>query len=192
MSDQGGLTLRTHGSYLKLQKDKVIAAQLTLRRLIWRYRPIESAAMLKLTLTQRGDGMPFLTSRILVLVALMGAYSTIGYTAEPRAMSPVQAESLLREPIAGVEGKEIIMSRVSFPPHTELPWHWHPGEEFFYVTEGSVTLRQRGQPDELNVEGDAQKITPKVIHTGRTGELGAELVIFRVHTAGEPERYLVD
>ena len=38
----------------------------------------------------------------------------------------------------------------------------------------------------------AQKIAPQVIHTGRTGEQGAELVIFRVHATGEPERYLVD
>ena len=84
------------------------------------------------------------------------------------------------------------MSRVSFPPHTELPWHWHPGEEFFYVIEGSITLKRRGESDVPKVEGDVQKIAPEVIHTGLTGEQGAELVIFRVHAAGEPERYLVD
>ena len=136
--------------------------------------------------------MPFLTTRILVLVALMGACSTIGHTAEPQEAPKVQAENLLRESIAGVEGREIIVSRVSFPPHTELPWHWHPGEEFFYVIEGSVTLKRRGESDVRTGEGDAQKIAPEIIHTGRTGEKGAELVIFRVHASGEPERYLVD
>ena len=136
--------------------------------------------------------MPFSTTRILVLVALMSACPTIGYTAEPGVALPVRAENLLRESIAGVEGKEVIVSRVSFPPHTVLPWHWHPGEEFFYVIEGSVTLRRRGESDVPAVEGDAQKIAPEIIHTGRTGEQGAELVIFRVHAAGEPERYLVD
>ena len=92
----------------------------------------------------------------------------------------------------GVEGKEIIVSRVSFPPHTELPWHWHPGEEFFYVIEGSITLKRRGQDDTPTAQGDAQKIAPEVVHTGQTGEQGAELVIFRVHASGEPERHLVD
>ena len=91
-----------------------------------------------------------------------------------------------------MEGKEIIVSRVSFPPRTELPWHWHPGEEFFYVIEGSVTLKRRGFSDSYTKEGDAQKIAAEVIHTGQTGEQGAELVIFRVHAAGQPERYLVD
>ena len=127
-----------------------------------------------------------------MLSVLVGLYSTIGNTAEPPAAPSVQAENLLRESIAGGEGKEIIVSRVSFPPHTELPWHWHPGEEFFYVIEGSVTLKRQGQPNLPVGQGDAQNIAPQIVHTGRTGEQGAELVIFRVHTAGEPERYLVD
>ena len=91
--------------------------------------------------------MPFFTIRVLALVALLGLHSMAGHASEPGASSSVQAENLLRESIAGVEGKEIIVSRVSFPPHTELPWHWHPGEEFFYVIEGSVTLKRRGEPD---------------------------------------------
>ena len=133
--------------------------------------------------------MPFSIARILVLVVLICLDSASGNATEP---PPLQAENLLRESIAGVEGKEIIVIRVSLPPHTELPWHWHSGEEFFYVIEGSVTLKRRGEPDLLAGTGDAQNIAARVIHTGSTGEEGAELVIFRVHAAGEPERYLVD
>ena len=55
-----------------------------------------------------------------------------------------------------------------------------------------MTLKQRGEADLTAAQGGAQKISPQVIHTGRTGEQGAELVIFRVHATGEPERYLVD
>ena len=136
--------------------------------------------------------MPWSNARILLLTALAGVYPMVGHVKEPSQNVSVQAENLLRESIAGVEGKEIIVSRVSFPPHAELPWHWHPGEEFFYVIEGSVTLKRRGERDLPTAQGDAQKIAPQIIHTGRTGEQGAELVIFRVHAAGEPERYLVD
>ena len=136
--------------------------------------------------------MPRSKVRNRFLLALIGLYSMVGQAAEPSQSASIQAENLLRESIAGVEGKEVIVSRVSFPPHTELPWHWHPGEEFFYVIEGSVTLKRRGEPDLPSTQGDAQKIPPQIIHTGSTGEQGAELVIFRVHAAGEPERYLVD
>ena len=144
------------------------------------------------TLRQEGDSMPRSNTRILLLVALVGVYPMVGRATEPSQNASVQAENLLRESIAGADGKEVIVSRVSFPPHTELPWHWHPGEEFFYVIEGSVTLKRRGEGDLTASQGGAQKIAPQVIHTGRTGEQGAELVIFRVHAAGEPERYLVD
>ena len=136
--------------------------------------------------------MPWSNARILLLVALVGVYPMVGHATEPSQNASVQAGNLLRESIAGADGKEVIVSRVSFPPHTELPWHWHPGEEFFYVIEGSVTLKRRGEPDVTAAQGGAQKIAPQVIHTGRTGEQGAELVIFRVHATGEPERYLVD
>ena len=148
--------------------------------------------MLVRTLTQEGDSMPRSNTRISLLVALVGVCSMVGHATEPSQNVSVQAENLLRESIAGVEGKEVIVSRVSFPPHTELPRHWHPGEEFFYVIEGSVTLKRRGEADVTAAQGGAQKIGPQVIHTGRTGEQGAELVIFRVHATGEPERYLVD
>jgi quercetin dioxygenase-like cupin family protein len=157
-----------------------------------RYRRCGTAAMLALLPRDKSHRMPFFIIRVLAFVALLGLHSMIGHASEPGASSSVQAENLLRESIAGVEGKEIIVSRVSFPPHTELPWHWHPGEEFFYVIEGSVTLKRQGESDVPTVEGDAQKIAPEIVHTGLTGELGAELVIFRVHASGEPERYLVD
>ena len=142
-----------------------------------------------LTFTQKGNSMPFSIARILVLVVLACLYCANGNAAEP---PPVQADNLLRESIAGVEGKEIIVSRVSLPPHTELPWHWHPGEEFFYVIEGSVTLKRRRELYLSAGAGDAQNIAAQVIHNGSTGEQGAELVIFRVDAVGEPERYLVD
>ena len=136
--------------------------------------------------------MPRSNARILLLVALVGMYPLVGHASELSQNASVQAENLLRESIADVEGKEVIVSRVSFPPYTELPWHWHPGEEFLYVIEGSVTLKRRGELDLTATQGGAQKIAPQVIHTGRTGEQGAELVIFRVHAVGESERYLLD
>ena len=129
---------------------------------------------------------------ILLCAVLIAAGSDFASSAGEPAPLAVTADNLLRETIDGIEGKEVIVSRVSFPPQIELPWHWHPGEEFFYVIEGSVTLKRRGQPDVVTVRGDSQKIASGVIHSGESGKEGAELVIFRVHASGEPERYLVD
>jgi quercetin dioxygenase-like cupin family protein len=113
-----------------------------------------------------------------------------GVQAQPERV--MTADVLLRQSVEGVPTKEVIVNEVRIPPHTELPWHWHPGEEIFYVIEGEVTLAQRGKPDLLSRLGEVNVIAPGVIHTGRTGEAGATLVIFRVHDKGQPERVVVD
>ena len=113
-----------------------------------------------------------------------------GAQAQPQQV--MTADVLLRQPVEGVPTKEVIVNQVSIPPHTELPWHWHPGEEIFYVIEGEVTLAQRGEPDLLSRVGEVNIIAPGVIHTGRTGSEGVTLVIFRVHDKGQPERVVVD
>ena len=113
-----------------------------------------------------------------------------GVQAQPELVTT--ADVLLRQSVEGVPTKEVIVNQVTIPPHTELPWHWHPGEEIFYVIEGVVTLAQRGKPDLLNTAGEVNTIAPGVIHTGRTGKKGATLVIFRVHDKGQPERVVVD
>lgn len=134
--------------------------------------------------------------RLLLLLVLAcvwsGALPSFAQAEGESSEPTVVAKNLLREAIEGVADKEVIVSRVSFPPHTELPWHWHPGKEIFYVIEGVVTLKRRDQSDQSVSAGGAQKIAPEVIHTGFTGEEGAELVIFRVHTSGLPERNLAE
>lgn len=101
-------------------------------------------------------------------------------------------ESLLRAELEGTIGTEVIVSRVTVPPNSSLPIHWHPGEEFGYVLSGSVTLWQDGKPDENYVAGEVVKIPMKQIHTAKTQEEGATLLVFRIHEKGKPERILVE
>ena len=73
---------------------------------------------------------------------------------ESAGKSELKLETLLKSVLAGVEGKEVIVSRVTIPPNTSLPKHWHPGEEFGYVLEGSVVLWQDGKEDIVGKKGD--------------------------------------
>ena len=101
-------------------------------------------------------------------------------------------KNLMSAELGGVEGTEVIVSHVTIPPNTSLPKHWHPGEEFAYVLEGSVTLWQKGKRKITGRKGDAMKVPLKQIHTAITGDEGVKLLIFRVHEQGQPERVLVD
>jgi quercetin dioxygenase-like cupin family protein len=98
--------------------------------------------------------------------------------------------TLLSGQLERVEGTEFIVSRVQIPPNMSLPKHWHPGEEFVYVVKGRVTLWQDGKDEMVFTAGDAGKVPLKQIHTAITGEEGADLVVFRLHEKGKPERVL--
>ena len=100
------------------------------------------------------------------------------------------AGTLLRESLIGLADQEVIVNEVDIPPNTELPWHSHPGTEIFYVLSGSIVLMQRNRTDIQSQEGEVRMIPRGVVHSGKTAEEGASLLIVRVHDAGQPERIL--
>jgi quercetin dioxygenase-like cupin family protein len=104
----------------------------------------------------------------------------------------VMLENLLQSQLAGFEGAEVIVSRVTVPPHTALPKHWHPGEEFAYILEGSVVLWQDGKDDVLARTGEVVAVPLKQVHTAVTKDEGATILVFRVHEQGKPERIPVE
>ncbi|MCG8614277.1 MAG: cupin domain-containing protein [Pseudomonadales bacterium] len=103
----------------------------------------------------------------------------------------VKVENMMSAVLEGVPGTEVIVSRVHIPPHSTLPKHWHPGEEFAYILQGKAILVQEGKEDVVTKAGEAIKIPLKQIHSARTESEGAVIVVFRVHSQGEPERVLV-
>jgi quercetin dioxygenase-like cupin family protein len=111
---------------------------------------------------------------------------------EVSAAPELVLETLLSTQLEGVEGTEVIVSRVVMPPNTILPRHWHPGEEFAYVLEGSTILRRDGKPDLTALKGELVKISLKEIHSAATTDQGATILVFRVHEHGKPERILID
>lgn len=138
----------------------------------------------------------FLTAGILLgaLVSFRGTalgHESAGEQASAEAARP-KLETLLKAVLEGVEGTEIVVSRVTIPPSSSLPVHWHPGEEFAYVLEGAATLWQEGEEDVVARAGEVVKVPLKKVHTATTHEEGATILVFRVHAQGQPERVLVD
>jgi quercetin dioxygenase-like cupin family protein len=111
---------------------------------------------------------------------------------ESSAAPELVLETLLSTQLEGVEDTEVIMSRVVVPPNTALPKHWHPGEEFAYILEGSIILRRDGKPDLPVSKGEFAKVSLKEVHFILTNDQSAELLVFRVHKLGSPERILVE
>lgn len=89
-----------------------------------------------------------------------------------------------------IPGREVVISLVEIPPHTTLERHWHPGEEFHYYMEGEVEIAIDGEPSVIGTPGKTGHVPFKKMHTAITKDKGARIVVFRVHTEGEPVRYL--
>ena len=100
--------------------------------------------------------------------------------------------NLLATQLIGPKNTEVVVSRVTVPPYTKLPKHWHPGEEFAYILEGSLTLWQEGKADEVYKKGDVGVVPYKQNHTIMTQDEGVTVLVFRVHELGQPERILTE
>ena len=82
---------------------------------------------------------------------------------------------------------EITIQRIVIPPHTKLPWHYHPVLISGYVMSGALTIETRGESRRLTVwAGQAFPELMNVAHRGVTGDVPAELLVFYAGTQGAP------
>jgi len=115
---------------------------------------------------------------------------TAHHPSEPvETMKPPPGSNLVkRAPITISDDLEVIISDVVIPAGATVPRHFHPGEEFVYVIEGSAVHVEEGKPDQILRAGDAYVIPPQAEHAPRGGPNGARAIVFRVHKDGLPER----
>ena len=104
----------------------------------------------------------------------------------------MKLENLLHTALAEefTPGREIVVSYVELPPNTTMESHWHPGEEFHYYMEGDIEVRIDGGETIRGTPGTVGHVPYKAMHTAVSGPRGARALVFRVHTEGEPVRYL--
>ena len=129
------------------------------------------------------------TIKTLLLTTILALTTTLSNAHESHVdTSKIKLQNLMKATLDGVKNTEVVVSHVVIPANTTLPKHWHPGEEFAYIIDGSVTLWQQGKKDVLGKKGDVLKVPLKQIHTAKTGNESVVLVVFRVHEKGQPER----
>lgn len=135
--------------------------------------------------------MPARRLHLLAALALMTA-SCSAPTRQSEAPREPGPMTVLRSPLESADGLEVIVQDVYLQADTELPRHYHPGEEYIYVIDGEVTYVQEGEEDRVYRAGEALRIGVGKIHAAKTGDRPARAIIFRVHREGEPERVIVE
>lgn len=132
---------------------------------------------------------------IAALVAAIFLNGTLVGCSKPRAAvssNEVLTKTLLQQAMANefTPSREVLVDHVEIPPNTTMDWHSHPGEEFHYYLEGEVELAFDGSPSIVGTPGTVAHIPYKKVHTVITRGKGVKIVVFRVHTKGEPVRTL--
>ena len=113
-------------------------------------------------------------------------------TPKEQKIEALKVENLLRESLELTDGVEVILSYVEVPKMTTLPAHFHPGEEFGYMLEGSGELTLKDQTKRTVKAGDVIKVPLKQVHSFSTTKEEVKMVVFRVHEEGQPDRILID
>lgn len=140
-----------------------------------------------------------ITLTVLLLLSSCDVEVTREYSNESDATSEnvtsidsMMINNLMRNKLEQDTGLEVVISYLEIPKNTTLPAHFHPGEEFAYVIEGSGELTLKDSGKQIIKAGEAAKVPLKNVHSFRTIEEGVKLVVFRVHEEGQPDRVLVD
>jgi len=102
--------------------------------------------------------------------------------------SGVKRTELLKTAIAGMEGKEAVMYMAELPPGAAAGKHTHPGEEFAYILDGTLTLEPQGQEPKTYKAGEVFHNPAKVVHdaknTSTTGP--TKVLVFLIAEKGQP------
>jgi len=104
----------------------------------------------------------------------------------------LKIENLLRDSLGLAEGIEVVMSYIELPKNTTLPSHYHPGEEFVYLIQGSGELTLKDESKIIVKAGETVKVPLKHVHSFSSLHEDVKGVVFRVHEKGQPDRILVE
>jgi quercetin dioxygenase-like cupin family protein len=102
--------------------------------------------------------------------------------------APVTRTVLLRTDVAGVEGKEAVIVVAEIAPGATTGKHWHAGQEFAYVLEGSLRLVAEGKPAVTLTPGEVIQQPSRQVHEGRNTSATApvKVLAFYVAEKGQP------
>lgn len=122
----------------------------------------------------------------LALVFISGfLLGTVGIPmlAAQRSTSPgSRSRVLLKADLRGCNGKEVSIALQEFGPGTSGK-HYHPGESFTYILDGSEVYEIDGKPPKMVIAGDVLHEVPMQVHTVANTE-PVKLLVMRVSDKG--------
>jgi quercetin dioxygenase-like cupin family protein len=91
--------------------------------------------------------------------------------------------------LAGLAGKEVLMSTVTYPPGGASPPHRHDAQVFVYVLEGELIMQVQGGPKVALKPGETFYESPTDVHAvsaNASQTQPATFLVFIIKDKGNP------
>jgi quercetin dioxygenase-like cupin family protein len=114
---------------------------------------------------------------------------------EKITVAPGQVRTILtKADLDGCLGKEAVVLTVDGKPMLVGKRHYHPGDEFIYLAEGTLTLDIEGKGKVTLNKGETVHIPGRVVHQviNPDSEKPFKAVTFGVFEKGQPDTTVVD
>jgi len=128
-------------------------------------------------------------SALLGLATLAAAFGLGAVVAQQQAPA-TKVTQLMKQTLADVSGREVMMLTLDIPPGGGSPPHRHPGaHNFGYVLEGAYKIKLDNGPETVLTKGQTFYETPGQLHAvSRNGSDSepAKVLVVVVNEAGKP------
>jgi quercetin dioxygenase-like cupin family protein len=123
------------------------------------------------------------------LAALGGAFS-LGTVVAQQPMPPTKVSQLMKQTLADVPGREVMMIILDLPPGGGSPAHRHPGaHNFGYVLEGAYKIKLDNGPETVVTKGQTFYESPGQLHAvskNASETEPAKVLVVVVNEVGKP------
>ena len=125
--------------------------------------------------------------RVFLVLGLLAAGPTWAGDMQEEYKAEAKSETLTEMPLHGVDGKNVIVKRFSFPAGYVGKKHTHTGPVFVYVISGSLTVEVGGKKQSVKA-GDlyVEPIEETMQAMNTSSSEPAEIVVFQVSDTGKP------
>jgi quercetin dioxygenase-like cupin family protein len=125
----------------------------------------------------------------LVVLFVVGiAIGVVDHQCLSAGEAPVKVTEISKTKLAGSPGKEGSLFLVEIAPGAAVGKHYHPGDAFGYILEGTMTLVVAGKPPVTLKTGESGHVAPKQVHDDQNASTTApvKLLVFHVAKPGQP------
>lgn len=123
-------------------------------------------------------------------MAVVGAVTAVGIPA-PVAAAPASGVEVATLSQNTVDGTEYVVTRITVAPGAGTGWHYHPGEVFGFISEGTMTHYDGGcAVDAVYPAGAPVKegVGPGFVHNGRNeGTTPLVMEVVYINPVGAPK-----